>query len=220
MKITGWILVVLGALSFLGAALKGNGTIGPLFWLALGSYLLYRVNKKSKEIENLAPSSTAKTEIDMMSSNQDGVPVLSENLDDIQSNLTTRQKEAAMCLIAFFSGFNDTLIGHDILLIYRKALMFFGFSESPEILSQIMSKYDDTDTLVDIVLTINHTKSKDFILLTCYELTKFSKQREPLEILINIANDMGYDRHQFYNLIKNIPNAIYIESYLNIPTDD
>lgn len=92
MKIAGWIFVALGALSFLGAALKGNSTIGPLFWLALGLYLLYRDNQKSKEIEKTTPGSTAKSEISTMNPNQDEVPVLSESLDDIQPNLTTRQK--------------------------------------------------------------------------------------------------------------------------------
>lgn len=202
MKITGWIFVVLGALSFLGAALKGNSTIGPLFWLALGSYLLYRVNRKSEEAEKSAPVSTSKAEVSTLSLSQDKTPVSSESLDEIHSSLTFRQKEAAMCLIAFFGGYNDNQISDTMYLVFRQAAIFFGLSDSPEKLTQIMSKYDNADALIDIVLTIQHKKSKEFLLLTCYDLTKMSGRQEPFEILANIANEMGYDKLQFQKLIN------------------
>lgn len=107
-----------------------------------------------------------------------------------------------MCLIAFFGGYNDNHISDGMYLVFRQAAIFFGISDSPEKLSQIMSKYDDADTLIEIVLTIRHRKSKEFLLLTCYDLTRLSGRTEPLEILVNIANEMGYDRHQFQNLVK------------------
>lgn len=202
MKITGWIFVVLGALSFLGAALKGNNTFGPLFWIALGSYLIYRANKKSEEAENAASTYTSEANVSTLSSSQDETLISSESLDDIHSNLTTRQKEAAMCLIAFFGGYNDNQISDAMYLVFRQVAVFFGLPDTPEKLSQIMSKYDDADALIDIVLTIRHKKSKEFLLLTCYDLTKMSDRQEPFEILVSIANEMGYDREQFQNLVN------------------
>lgn len=41
-------------------------------------------------------------------------------------------------------------------------------------LSKIMFKYENADTLIDRVLTIRCRKSKEFLLLTCYDLTKLS----------------------------------------------
>lgn len=51
MRTTGWICLVIGVLSFFGAALKGNSIFGPLFWISLGAFLLYRVNNKDDERE-------------------------------------------------------------------------------------------------------------------------------------------------------------------------
>lgn len=36
MKVAGWILIVFGALSLIGAAAAGNSAFGPLFWIGLG----------------------------------------------------------------------------------------------------------------------------------------------------------------------------------------
>lgn len=44
MKIAGWILVVLGGLSSLGAACAGHSVFGPIFWLGVGITLLYFAN--------------------------------------------------------------------------------------------------------------------------------------------------------------------------------
>ncbi len=46
MKIAGWILVVLGGLSLLGAASAGHSVFGPIFWLGVGITLLYFANRK------------------------------------------------------------------------------------------------------------------------------------------------------------------------------
>lgn len=40
MKIAGYILLIFGGLSFLGAAFKGNSVFGPLFCIALGAFLV------------------------------------------------------------------------------------------------------------------------------------------------------------------------------------
>lgn len=51
MKIAGWIILVLGTLSFIGCIIGGSNPIGPTFWIALGIFLLYRANQKKKEKE-------------------------------------------------------------------------------------------------------------------------------------------------------------------------
>lgn len=49
MKIFGWICIIIGVLSFFGAALKGNNVTGPCFWFGLGIYLVHRANQKEQE---------------------------------------------------------------------------------------------------------------------------------------------------------------------------
>lgn len=51
MKIAGWIILILGCVSFLGCLLGGSNLMGPTFWIALGIFLLYRANQKKKEKE-------------------------------------------------------------------------------------------------------------------------------------------------------------------------
>lgn len=52
MKGFGWFCVILGSVSFLGAAINGNSVFGPAFWLALGIYLVHRA-KNRKENKNI-----------------------------------------------------------------------------------------------------------------------------------------------------------------------
>lgn len=49
MKTLGLIFVILGGLSFLGCLYGGNSSIGPLFFIGLGAYLIHRANEKIKE---------------------------------------------------------------------------------------------------------------------------------------------------------------------------
>ena len=49
MKTAGIIVLVSGALSFLGAAMAGHSVIGPLFWVAVGIALLYFANQKKEK---------------------------------------------------------------------------------------------------------------------------------------------------------------------------
>lgn len=52
MKTIGIILIVLGALSAIGAISAGHNPSGPIFWLILGIVLVVRANaKKSTDIE-------------------------------------------------------------------------------------------------------------------------------------------------------------------------
>lgn len=49
MKITGWIIIILGALALLGCLLKGSSIFGPLIWLGIGIYLIHRAKEKERE---------------------------------------------------------------------------------------------------------------------------------------------------------------------------
>jgi len=60
MKTFGWICVVLGALSFIGAASAGHSVFGPVFWLALGIALIYFGNQKEEEKKKNVAASTSK----------------------------------------------------------------------------------------------------------------------------------------------------------------
>lgn len=46
MKTTGKVLLILGILSFLGAAIGGHSVFGPCFFIALGAYLIHRADEK------------------------------------------------------------------------------------------------------------------------------------------------------------------------------
>ena len=50
MKTFGWVLIISGALAFLGAASKGHDVFGPCFWIAVGGVIVYL--KREKEENN------------------------------------------------------------------------------------------------------------------------------------------------------------------------
>lgn len=49
MKTTGWVLLIIGILGCFGALMAGHNITGPVFWGALGAYLIYRANQKEQE---------------------------------------------------------------------------------------------------------------------------------------------------------------------------
>ena len=217
MRTAGWICLIIGVLSFFGAALKGNSVFGPLFWIGLGAFLLYRVNNKEDEREKKPIKFDQQSEKEtqhIQESITKSIPDTNqvelsefpnqqlESLEDIQVQLTLQQREAAMCLISFFGGYNNNLMDDAPIMLFKQSAVFFGLPDSPAILSKIMSKYTDADTLVDIVLTIKPIKAKEFLLLTCYDLIKSSGKPEAYDLLFNIANDMGYDKTRFEQLIR------------------
>lgn len=201
MKTTGWIFIVFGVLAFLGAALKGNSVFGPCMWIAIGGALIYF--KKEKE-EN----KTESKEVVPKSPKETTAPIVvedntSSNCIEQSSPVTFEQKEAVLCLIAFFAGYNDDLTtdGAAYMVSYQAAV-FFGIDNYKETLVAALPKYQDADKLIDTILTIKDVKSKEFILLTCYDLTKMSGKSEAYEFLYNIANDMGFDKEKLHMLIK------------------
>lgn len=215
MKTAGWICVVLGILSFIGAALKEDGLLGPTFVIALGAFLLYRATHKEQEqkkdhkgsSDSTAPISNHRINQSAKDSHNHAADNhvsgdKAEGLDEIQSHLTLQQREASMCLISFFGGFNNNLLDDAPMMIFKQAAAFFGIPDSPIEVSQIMAKYSDADTLVDTVLTIKDIKAKEFLLLSCYDLIQSAGNSEDDELLFNIARDMGYNKDKFQKLIS------------------
>lgn len=200
MKTAGWIFVVIGVLAFLGAASKGDNVFGPLFWIGIGMVLLYlkrekEENDKEKTIaETTTPKKTETLKVEEKES---------EVIDEDQNTpVTFEQKEAALCLIAFFAGYNEDIMTNDAayMISYQSAI-FFGIGNYKETLTAALPKYQDADKLIDTVLTIKDRKSREFILLTCYDLTKMSGKSEAYEFLYNIAYEMGYNREKLHKLI-------------------
>ena len=200
MKTGGWIFVVIGVLAFLGAASKGDSVFGPLFWIGIGIVLLYlkrereEDNKEKTIAETTTPKKSEKLEVEEKTS---------EVIDVEQSTpVTFEQKEAALCLIAFFAGYNDDIMTNDAAyMISSQSAIYFEMGNYKEALTTALPKYQDADKLIDTVLTIKDRNSKEFILLTCYDLTKMSGKSEAYEFLYNIANEMGYNRDKLKNLV-------------------
>ena len=209
MKTAGWILIVIGALAFLGAASKGHSVFGPLFWIGVGGVLIYlkrekeETNEKRKAVEPTAPKQPEKPQLEEEKAK-------TKNVEQF-TPVTFEQKEAALCLIAFFAGYNDDLTtdGSAYMVSYQSAI-FFGIGNYKETLTAALPKYQDADKLIDTVLTIKDKKSREFILLSCYDLTKMSGKAEAYEFLYNIASEMGYDKEKLHKLIDQ-----YSDRFLN-----
>ena len=200
MKTAGWIFIVIGALAFLGAASKGNSVFGPLFWIGIGGVLIYLKGEKEEANEKrTAVEATAPKQLEKLQLKEEMTKT--KNVEQC-TPVTFEQKEAALCLIAFFAGYNDDLTtdGSAYLVSYQSAI-FFGIGNYKETLTAALPKYQDADKLIDTVLTIKDRKSREFILLTCYDLTKMSGKAEAFDFLYNIANEMGYDKERLLKLI-------------------
>lgn len=204
MKTTGWILIVIGVLSFIGAASKGHSVFGPLFWIGIGGTLIYLKREKDEEPQKPLPdSSESHKQVMEVDAHKESVKKLTSEELYPNNVLTFEQKEAALCLIAFFSGYNEDIITNETaqLVSYQSAI-FFGIDNYKDTLAKAMPKYYDPDKLIDTVITIKDKSSIEFILLSCYDLTKMSGNNEAYELLYNIANDMGYNRTRLNLLIK------------------
>ena len=205
MKTFGWILIIFGALAFVGAASKGDSVFGPLFWMGLGGALIY-LKRESEEKGEVNVNEKAVTL--PISEKKTDEPVAQEvkkenGIVEQGTPVTFAQKEAALCLIAFFAGYNDDIMGNDAaFMISYQAATFFGIEDYQAFLTTALPKYQDADKMIDTVLTIKDQKTRQFILLTCYDLTKMSGKAEAYECLYNIANEMGYSKLALLKLIK------------------
>ena len=121
MRVFGIICIVLGSLSFLGALIGGHSVFGPVFWLALGIALVIIANQKKDNNRRVdkQPSINGKQH------SASNVPPLPNKVDNTRINavvkvpttvktnipvpMTTKQKEAAICLISYFGGYNDDI---------------------------------------------------------------------------------------------------------------
>ncbi len=205
MKTFGWILIVFGALAFIGAASKGDSVFGPLFWMGLGGALIYLKREREEKGEVNVNEKAVTVPI---SQNRKDEPLAHEaekdnGIVEHGTPVTFAQKEAALCLVAFFAGYNDDIMGNDAaFMISYQAAIFFGIEDYQAFLTTALPKYQDADKMINTVLTIKDQKSKQFILLTCYDLTKMSGKAEAYEFLYNVANEMGYNKLALLNLIK------------------
>ena len=201
MKKLGWIFIVVGVLAFMGAASKGHSVFGPLFWIGIGSVLVYLTREKEDDSKKDTAVTQTTSKQEKPSQAEEPMPVVDEAEQDIP--VSFEQKEAALCLVAFFAGYNDDIQTNNAayLLSYQSAI-FFGINNYKDTLTAAFPKYQDADKLIDTVLTIKDKKSKEFILLTCYDLTKMSRKTEAYEFLYNIADEMGYDKVRLDRLVE------------------
>lgn len=227
MRVFGIICIVLGSLSFLGALIGGHSVFGPVFWLALGIALVIIANQKKDNNRRVdkQPSINGKQH---SASNvpplpNKNVPPLPNKVDNTRINavvkvpttvktnipvpMTTKQKEAAICLISYFGGYNDDIetnleTNQIVYSLSYQASIYFEIQNFPEMLPGAMQRNSDPDKMIDTVMTIVDRQYKEFLLLSCYDLTKMSGKAEAYDLLYNIANEMGYNSDRFNSLIK------------------
>jgi hypothetical protein len=85
---------VIGALAFIGAASKGDSVFGPLFWIGIGTVLLYLKREKEENNKEKTIAETAtplKTETLKVKEKKPEVIDVEQN-----SPVTFEQKEAAV----------------------------------------------------------------------------------------------------------------------------
>mgnify|MGYP002626048454 FL=1 len=223
MRNFGIFCIVLGGLSLFGALAAGHNAFGPLFWLALGIALVIIAkqkedNKKSgdqttKAVKQQLVSSSHSNHVvqqypkQKSASKQQVIGSISTSSSlNINIPMTTAQKEAAMCLISYFGGYNDNIeteaeMNQIVYTLSYQASIYFGIQNFPEMLPGAMSRNSDPDKMLDTVITIEDRQYKEFLLLTCHDLTKMSGKAEAYELLYNIANEMGYNKERFNALI-------------------
>ncbi len=209
MKIAGWILIVFGLLSFLGASLKGNGLIGPITFIGLGIFLLYRARNKENEESSEKKDAIQSHEIEHLNKTPEPkqnieVPKGYVTIKDIQKELTIEQRESAICLIGFFAGGEDDSMANSEVsqAILDQASKFFGVPYTLSSFMFLVMRYGDADKLIDNVVSIKPRLAKEFVLLSCYDLTKFSQNENLYYFLQKIAEEMGYDHSKFTELIS------------------
>ncbi|MBR3453474.1 MAG: hypothetical protein IKH25_11480 [Muribaculaceae bacterium] len=220
MKGFGKFCIWLGALSLIGALIGGHSAFGPAFWLALGLALVFfakqkeDVNRKmDKQTTNPSASATQpvkeiqqqiRIETAVKSQPVESKVAPSNTSKDIP--MTTKQKEAAICLVSFFGGYNDLETNDEanqiVFELSCQVANYFGIHDFPAMLPGAMKRNSDPNKIIDTVMTIQDRQYRECLLLTCYDLAKMSMNPEAMELIFNIANDMGYNNDRFNSLIK------------------
>lgn len=212
MKIAAIIFLTFGFLSLIGAACKGDSVFGPIFCIALGGFFFYKfLEKREEEKENESNTqkrqSVSDQKCDATCNNIRGAiesePISphKKSLIDVQTEMTLEQREAAVCLLIFFSGFNENPSAEIPMRVLGQSLLFFGIPDTREYITEITSKFSDSEELINTVITIESVPAKEYLLLSCYDLIKNCDKEEAFGILYNIANDMGYNNSKLMNLI-------------------
>lgn len=220
MKGFGKFCIWLGALSLIGALIGGHSAFGPAFWLALGLALVFfakqkeDVNRKmDKQTTNPSASATQpvkeiqqqiRIETAVKSQPVESKVAPSNTSKDIP--MTTKQKEAAICLVSFFGGYNDLETNDEanqiVFELSCQVANYFGIQDFPAMLPGAMKRNSDPNKIIDTVMTIQDRQYRECLLLTCYDLAKMSMNPEAMELIFNIANDMGYNEERFNSLIN------------------
>ena len=233
MKNFGIFCIGLGGLSLLGALMAGHSAFGPIFWLALGIALVLIAkqkedakrsmgNQETKEMQQSVSisqtSNTAQQQPKEESVYEQKVEesCLVSSKSNMDIPMTTKQKEAAMCLISYFGGYNDDIetnpkTNEMVYALSYQASIYFQIHNFPEMLPGAMSRNSDPDKMLDTVMTIEDRQYKEFLLLTCHDLTKMSGEAEAYELLYKIANEMGYNKDRFNALIER--SAVYTSHF-------
>lgn len=220
MKGFGKFCIWLGSISLIGALIGGHSAFGPAFWLALGLALVFiakqkedvnrKMDNQSTNLSTFVPQPTnevhqqARIETSDESRPVDSTVALSNTSKDIP--MTTKQKEAAICLVSFFGGYNDLETNDEanqiVFELSCQVANYFGIHDFPAMLPGAMKRNSDPNKIIDTVMTIQDRQYRECLLLTCYDLAKMSRNMEALELIFNIANDMGYNEERFNSLIN------------------
>lgn len=125
-----------------------------------------------------------------------------ESLDSIHDNLTRNQKECCVCLVVFFAGFSN-MSSPDVLMgLVRQMCTFVGLEFEHGTMERVLERHQDSDELIDTILTIQHVKTKEFLILTCHDIVKASGSYQAKDLLYKIAQDMGYSASRVNALIQ------------------
>ena len=220
MKGFGKFCIWLGALSLIGALIGGHSAFGPAFWLALGLALVFIAKQKedaNRKMDNQTTNPSASASQPVKETQQqtrietvvkpepvESTVVPSNTSKDIP--MTTKQKEAAICLVSFFGGYNDLETNDEanqiVFELSCQVANYFGIHDFPAMLPGAMKRNSDPNMIIDTVMTIQDRQYRECLLLSCYDLAKMSRNSEALELIFNIANDMGYNKGRFNSLIN------------------
>lgn len=131
----------------------------------------------------------------------DSSTIKKESLDSIHDNLTQNQKECCVCLVVFFAGFAN-MSSPDLLMgLVQQMCTFVGLEFEHNTMERVLQKHQDPDELIDTILTIQHVKTKEFLILTCHDIVKQSGSYQAKDLLYKIAQDMDYNSSRVNTLI-------------------
>ena len=203
MKTLGGIILFIGFFAFFGAVLKGNSVFGPCFWMALGIYLLYRANNKEEkeEVSTKPKNSDSPTPVNNTPEIKESTKNVvaqekpqevkePETMEERQSQLSLKQREAAMCMVALFGGYANKMPQEALTFISSQAATFFGIPFKEAYISSMLARNYDSDKMIDTVVSIKSRKAKEFLLLTCHDFVANSSSDEARFLLENIAADI------------------------------